>query len=368
MNKILQYILPFEYQQSFSDSSLNERYKEWDRPTRQIQVFAVTFLTAILYLIFTLIDKSWATEQVQLLMMKIHLFIIIPILLTISYLAYKKQFYKYVMIVLAIYPIISMSCHAYIASQLTNQLTFLTEGYLGVLWIFIVSGMPFRYATISAGITAIILLVSAFYFINETDAYVMYVFWILCSFSFGFLGALIFDSSRKAIFLSQQALHRLAITDPLTGLFNRNQLNIVLTQEIERSVRYNQTFGFLLIDIDHFKDINDTYGHDIGDKVLNKTASILSKSLRENDTLVRWGGEEFVIIALEVDQHSLINLSDKLRNAIEAELYLKAIKVTVSIGATLFKQKDTQDLLLSRADKALYIAKENGRNTTTFVE
>lgn len=367
MLKIVQYILPFESQQGFTDKILLDRYLAWDMPLRQIQISVITTLTALLYIIFIFIDKSWASEQVQSLMLKVYLLIIVPMLLIISLLAFNKKYYQLVMLALAAYPIVSLSCHAYIASKLTNYSPFLTEGYLGVLWIFIVSGLTFKYAVVSALTSSIILLVSAFYFISQTDLYVMHVFWVLCSFSFGFLGALIFDRSRKAIFINQQALHRLAITDPLTGLFNRNQLQHVLSQEIERSLRYNRTFGFLLVDIDYFKTVNDNFGHDTGDAVLQKVAQVLSKSVRENDTLIRWGGEEFVVIAIEVDEESLICLSNKLREDIELEQYGVSGQITISVGATLFRKNDSQDSLLARADKALYQAKDNGRNLTIFV-
>jgi len=162
-------------------------------------------------------------------------------------------------------------------------------------------------------------------------------------------------------------LHNLAITDPLTGLFNRNQLNNVLPREIGRGIRYGKTFGLLMIDIDHFKHVNDTFGHDTGDKVLQKTAQVLSKFIRENDTLIRWGGEEFVVIALEVDEQNLLHFCDKLRKKIEDEDFGDTGKITVSVGATLFRENDFPDKLLSRADKALYEAKGKGRNITVYV-
>jgi len=367
MQNLLQYILPFESPHSFPDNTFVERYNEWDKPSRQIQVCAITSLTAILYVIFTLINKPWASEPVQTLMLKAHLLIIVPILLTISFLAYKKRFYNIVMPALAAHSIIAMSCHVYIASKLSNNQPYLAEGYLAVFWIFIASGMTFRYALFSAVFSSIILLVSAFSFIKQTDIYIMYVFWIVCSFSFGFLGALIFDRSRKAIFISQQKLLRMAVTDPLTGVFNRNQLNKILPEEIARGLRYDTSFGLLIIDIDLFKEVNDTFGHDAGDKVLRKTAQLLGKSIRENDTLVRWGGEEFVVIAMEVDEPELIQLSEKLRKIVETEDHGTAGSITVSIGATLHKKNDSQHELLSRADKALYKAKENGRNTTVCI-
>lgn len=367
MQKILQYILPFKLPLKFSNNTLSELYEQWDKPSRQIQISAISCLTALLYIAFTFIDKSsWASEQVQTLMMKLHLLIIVPMMLTISFLAYKKKFYKFVMLALATSPIVAMLCHAYIANKLTNYLPFLAEGYLCVFWIFIVSGMTIRYALISAILSSIVLLVSAFYFMNLAGTYTMHAFWIFCSFSFGLIGALIFDRSRKAIFISHQELHRLAITDPLTGVFNRNQLNNVLPQEIGRGIRYDKTFGLLMIDIDHFKHVNDKYGHDVGDKVLQKTAQILSQFIRENDTLIRWGGEEFVVIVLEVDEQSLIHFCDKLREKIEDEYYGAVGKITVSVGATLFRENDFPDGLISRADKALYEAKEKGRNITVY--
>jgi len=367
MQKILQYILPFELPRKFPNSTFSDLYEQWDKPSRQIQISAISCLTALLYIAFTFIDKSsWASEQAITLMQKFHLLIIVPMMLAISFIAYKKRFYKFVMIALAISPIIANLCHVYIASQLSNYAPFLAEGYLSVFWIFIASGMTFRVALVSAILSSLILIVSAFYFMSQTGIYTMHVFWIMCSFSFGFLGALIFDRSRKAIFISQQELHQLAITDPLTGVFNRNKLYNVLPQEIGRCLRYDKTFGLLMVDIDHFKHVNDTLGHDAGDKVLQRTAQVLSKLIRGNDTLIRWGGEEFIVIVLEVDEKSLIHFCEKLRKKIEDENYGDVANITVSVGATLLRENDVPDSLLSRVDKALYKAKDNGRNNTVY--
>ena len=367
MQKILQYILPFELPRTFSDNAFNKLYKEWDKPSRQVQISVISCLTALLYIAFTFIDtSSWAPEHVQLLMLKSHLLIIAPMMLGISFLAYKRRFYNIVMLLLAISPIIAMLSHAYIASMLNNSPPFLAEGYLCVFWIFIVSGMTFKFALVSATLSSIILLISGYYFMNLAGIYAIHAFWVFCSFSFGCLGALIFDRSRKAVFVAQQELHRLAITDPLTGVFNRNHLDNILSQEVGRCLRYNQVFGLLIIDIDKFKSVNDTFGHAAGDQVLQQTAQVLSQSIRENDTLIRWGGEEFVVIALEVDKPSLICFCEKLRKEIEGEDYATVGKITVSIGATLFRESDSKEALISRADKVLYEAKEKGRNITVY--
>lgn len=367
MQKILRYILPFESPKAVTDKTFQDEYNEWDQPSRQIQISAITFLTAMLYVIFAFLEKSWASDQVQLLMLQLHFFIVIPSLLAISFFAYKQRYYRYVMPALAIFPLVSLTCHVMIARQLTDYAPFVPEGYLGIFWIFIVSGMTFRYALASAAVSTLIILVSASYYIDQRDAYVMYVFWVSCSFSFGFLGALIFDSSRKRIFASQQELQHQATTDPLTGLYNRNQLNSVLKKEMERGTRYQKSFGLLLVDVDFFKNINDTFGHDTGDTVLKDIANSLAQSVRKNDTLIRWGGEEFMVVAIEIDKTNLLNLCENLRKRIESQSYGSAGNITVSIGATLFQDKDSPADLLARADKALYTAKEQGRNNSVYV-
>jgi len=364
MQSLLQNILPFELPKNLPDASSRKLYNQWDIPARQIQISAITFLTALLYIIFGIVEKPWAPEQAQVLMLKLHLFVVAPMLLIISFLAYKKRFYNFVLPTLAITPVIAMSCHAYILTKLGDYTPFLSEGYLSVLWTFVVSGITFRYAIVSASMSLVILITSGFFIINDPGVYTMHVFWVLCSFSFGFLGALIFDRSRKAVFISQMELQHLAITDELTGAFNRNHLNDVLQQEIARSLRYDKSFGVLIIDIDHFKNINDTYGHTAGDKVIQKVSQVLSKYKRSNDTLVRWGGEEFIVIAIEVNEQTLMDLCEKLRTKIENDSYAATEKVTVSIGATLIRKDDTQDSLVLRADKALYEAKGKGRNVS----
>jgi diguanylate cyclase (GGDEF)-like protein len=195
----------------------------------------------------------------------------------------------------------------------------------------------------------------------------MHAFWVTASFSFGLLGAFLYDRSRKSVFKSQQILEHLATTDSLTGLFNRGQLNNVLTREMERACRYQHSFGFMIIDIDYFKRINDEFGHEQGDKVLQKVAKILANAIRENDILIRWGGEEFVVIALELNESALLALSNKLREQVQIEDFDVLGTLTVSIGATLFRHDDTQRTLFSRTDQALYQAKQQGRNTIVCV-
>lgn len=365
-NKLLQYILPFQSQVDAAFEQNRQQYQDWDKHPRLVQVRTICFITVALYIAFTFIDKSaWANEM-EALMLRLHLFINVPILLTIGVLAFYDRLYKVVMVAMALAPLVGVLCHINIASQMPDPSYYLAEAYILVSWIFVVSGMPFRYALISATVSSVLFIVSAYFYMSDRSLYVIYVFWICCSYSLGFFGGLIFDTTRKTIFINMQKLQRLATTDPLTGLFNRNQLNSVMREEIERSVRYPNTFGVLMVDIDHFKKINDTFGHDVGDEVLLKTAHVLSRLTRQNDTLIRWGGEEFIIIALQMDIQNLRDFCEKLRHEIENEHFGNSKKITVSIGATLFKEGDTQETLISRADDSLYKAKEKGRNLTVL--
>ncbi|UJX40320.1 diguanylate cyclase [Desulfovibrio sp. JY] len=162
-------------------------------------------------------------------------------------------------------------------------------------------------------------------------------------------------------------LHILATTDSLTGLSNRRYFIQKVMEEITRAKRYAAPLVFLMVDIDHFKSINDTYGHDVGDAVLRSMGEVLQKTMRETDHIGRLGGEEFGILLIETSRSEASNIAERLRKSLEnscAETHSGQICFTVSIGLAFF-QKDKDDPLedmLRRADNALYQAKNNGRN------
>lgn len=159
----------------------------------------------------------------------------------------------------------------------------------------------------------------------------------------------------------KKKVEELSITDQLTKLFNRHRIEEVFASEIERAFRYQRTFSLVILDIDHFKNINDNYGHDMGDSVLIDIAKIMQRETRKSDLVGRWGGEEFIIIMPETSMKDALEAIEKLR--IEIEHYpFKVGQVTASFGLTDYQDGDTQKTLLKRADEALYQAKENGRN------
>jgi two-component system cell cycle response regulator len=158
----------------------------------------------------------------------------------------------------------------------------------------------------------------------------------------------------------------LAITDPLTELFNRRRCESVLESEFSRAQRYQSPFSCLMMDIDHFKKINDVYGHRTGDTVLKETAQIIKHTIREVDTPARWGGEEFIVLLPQILKENALHVASRLLGAFSTHSFsgLPDQQVTISIGIAGMPDPsiDSGEKLIHAADIALYEAKRKGRN------
>jgi len=157
-------------------------------------------------------------------------------------------------------------------------------------------------------------------------------------------------------------LKRLSGIDKLTQISNRLRLDEILQDEFKRKMRYETDFSVLILDLDHFKRINDDYGHPVGDMVLKEIADILKANMRACDTVGRWGGEEFMVILPETTLKNACTAAEKIRAAVENSHFPVAVHMTCSLGVATCRMEDDQDRLLCRADIALYDAKKNGRN------
>lgn len=166
----------------------------------------------------------------------------------------------------------------------------------------------------------------------------------------------------------EKQLEKLALTDQLTGLYNRHKLDEILEQQQELANRYKTAYAVMILDIDHFKQVNDTFGHHVGDSTLMEFAQIMSDSTRQTDIIGRWGGEEFLIIVPHADKVSLLKMAEKLRENIEKHHFTTVEQITTSIGIAIHNQGDTLSCVLTRADEALYRSKEEGRNRVTFIQ
>ncbi len=179
-------------------------------------------------------------------------------------------------------------------------------------------------------------------------------------------------AAQAAISLENAKLFDLATTDGLTKLFVHRYFHILLDQEIQRSRRYGRTFSLVMIDIDNFKEFNDTYGHQVGDEVLRHVARAIRQNTRAVDISARYGGEEFAVILPETDLEAGLAAAEKLRRSIE-EMEIRhssgSSKLTVSIGLAAFPHHaGDKDGLIRSADGALYGSKRSGKNRVSAGE
>jgi diguanylate cyclase (GGDEF)-like protein/PAS domain S-box-containing protein len=178
------------------------------------------------------------------------------------------------------------------------------------------------------------------------------------------------DNSSKAALLNRiDELQKESLVDPLTGLANRRCIDMKLHSRIDEMQRYGWPCGVLFLDIDNFKIVNDTYGHNVGDRVLMMVARTLSSNLRSHDLLGRYGGEEFVAIITNIKMAKLHSFANRLRLLVEKsslDTEYGTIRVTVSIGATLVRPEDTIEAAITRADLFMYNSKIGGRNRVSI--
>ncbi|MFK8041780.1 diguanylate cyclase [Congregibacter sp.] len=162
--------------------------------------------------------------------------------------------------------------------------------------------------------------------------------------------------------LKNEQLDRLASIDKLTDTYNRRALDKALTTELRRALRYERSLALLIMDIDFFKQVNDTHGHLTGDQVLSTLATQIKANLRHSDILGRWGGEEFLVICPETGVEPARSVAEKVRAAIEGTDFGLPDRITISIGISIIAEGSTAESLVADADRALYLAKNQGRN------
>jgi diguanylate cyclase (GGDEF)-like protein len=172
---------------------------------------------------------------------------------------------------------------------------------------------------------------------------------------------------RIEIIMKQKAeIEKLATTDTLTQLYNRLKFQQLMDENIKESNESGTTFAFVIFDIDKFKSINDTYGHDVGDIVLKELPKVVKTKLREHDIFARWGGEEFVLILPRTGIAGGVGIAEKVRRAVESNIFKHVGRVTISLGVTRFSRGETSEKVIKRADNLLYKAKHSGRNRVEY--
>lgn len=188
---------------------------------------------------------------------------------------------------------------------------------------------------------------------------------LLALFSLTFMVGYYEQSRHEAILALEQKnveLEKLSVTDKLTGIYNRIKLDDVLNYEIANAERYERSYSIIMGDIDHFKAVNDRFGHIAGDAVLVEIGKLMKTACRRIDTVGRWGGEEFLIVCPETNIDGAYELADRIRKIVASNVFPVAARVTMSFGVSEHTRGDDIPSLLRRADAALYAAKNKGRN------
>lgn len=162
-----------------------------------------------------------------------------------------------------------------------------------------------------------------------------------------------------------ETLEQAALTDALTGMQNRRYFDDALKEYIEEFRRIDKPIGLMILDLDHFKEVNDTHGHDVGDEVLRAVASCLRDMTRYHDVVARLGGEEFAVVAPNMDEDMLMKLAERIRKAIASMAVMSGnvrLKITTSVGLAVWDKRESGEEFYRRADRLLYQAKRMGRN------
>ncbi|WP_177332270.1 GGDEF domain-containing protein [Pseudomonas sp. BMS12] len=338
-----------------------EEFAHWYRQAKLPQIRSGAFLTMLLYFVYTAIEQHVAQDHQQLRLL-VHGLLVPAVLLAVGLMSYSEAWRQRMILLLCAAPISAVLANLAFNSGNSDFAYFLPEIYLNLMWTFTVSGLNLRQATLTASISTVALVVVSLGAELQDGLQWLHLGWILASLSFGFVCAFVLEKAHKIMFLHQRQLALSASLDGLTGLWNRTHIDQLFSDEIARAQRYDTRFSVILIDIDHFKQVNDSHGHAVGDSVLRQFAKLLSNSVRVVDQVGRLGGEEFLVILPEADQQQALAVAKTLQRLVR-ECEFKTVRhKTASFGVTEFCVDDSAQSMLDRADRALYLAKANGRD------
>jgi diguanylate cyclase (GGDEF)-like protein len=303
--------------------------------------------------------------QSQLIMFAVMLFFLVALFIAKKL---NNSIVKYVLVTLVQIMYLALTMFFYISTYPLGDRGFVIY-LLGILIVNIVF-IRKPYITVLLYLATIIIITA--YLNRQTGGNVLQVpdyinVWVFTIVAI--IGIILNYFGSKKLFIQSETikknnveLKRLSVTDDLTKVYNKRKLNEELEREIELAKRYGLDLSVILIDIDHFKNVNDTYGHNVGDVVLKEFARLLKELTRNTDIVGRWGGEEFLIICAYSNADITKNLAERLLEAIRTYKFSDVGEITFSAGVAQHKEGCNRTTLVKRSDDAMYRAKENGRN------
>ncbi len=343
------------------DEATRHAFSAWLRAARIPQVRYIALLTAAMYLLYAGIEQTVDADATGLRVFA-HALLVPGMLLAVAAMSLRASLQRWMWALLMIAPVVANAANLYLNAGSPQFLVFAPEIYLSIIWTFTVSGLPLRQASISAGTIVALVIAATIQLPMPTGLVQLHLFWILAAFSFGLLAAFILERALKATFLQQCELAHSAQIDSLTSLWNRAHIEQRFEEERARAERYGQPFSVILMDIDHFKAVNDTWGHSVGDAVLQQFAELLRQHLRKADAAGRIGGEEFFVLLPQTRADQAVAAARDLQARINAFDFETVGPLTASFGVTEYRPGEDRVDTFDRADRALYAAKKNGRD------
>gem|GEM_PF-1521892 len=367
INKFYKNIFTLKYQ----IKEVEADYLESIFDVKKIQMLFIMGLTFIIYILYIAFDFFLLTEQERTFAVPFHVSILILWVYLISSVHYNifRKFTMFILYLMPIYAVIGTMVFAYYYNPV-----YIIEIYVILFWSFVAIGYMFLSSVIISSIMAMSSALIAYYVI-DFEAYMLHVFTMMVAWVLGLSASYMIElfsrnnyENKIEILQMQDELKELSHRDYLTNLYNRRYFNELAQDFIKTAKRDHGQVGVIMLDIDRFKNINDTYGHTMGDKVIQLLASLLNKHTRKNDIVSRFGGEEFAVLLPFTDKDEVAKIAEKLRIIVEnADVELasdKYIKFTISLGVDCVNFENDHDISesLDRVDKALYRAKAKGRN------
>ncbi|PWW02710.1 GGDEF domain-containing protein [Mangrovibacter plantisponsor] len=336
-------------------------FQQWHLRSKVPQIRYMAFLTAMLYFLYASIEYNMALNFSEIRLL-VHGFIVPGTLLVISAMSYYPRLYTWMRLLLTIAPVCAMATNLWLNLGKPDFAFFAPEIYLCIFWTFTVSGLTLKYAISAASVNVLMALLMT---VNRGVNAVfidLHLLWITSAFLFGLLGGMVMEKAQKTLYLQQMDLAWSASRDSLTGLWNRAKMTVLFEQEKAQALDSPAPLSLIMLDIDHFKQVNDTFGHAAGDEVLIQFSRLLRDVTRPQDNVGRMGGEEFVILLPHTRLAEACNLARQLQAKIHACDFGTSGNVTASFGITQFRPAETFSDILERADRALYEAKKQGRD------
>ncbi len=350
-----------------SQSHQTHDFHTWALRTRLPQIRYIALVTTLLYLIYTVVEYT-VIANYNAERFFFHAVLVPSVMATVGILTHFPRHHRAMLLLLILAPIGANTINVYLNLSSRYFVYFAPEFYLSVMWIFAISGLRLKHAFISASSSCVVIIGASVMADLPSTFINLHIMWLFSAFSFGFVCALVLERTHYSLYEKNLELAALASRDPLTQLWNREKMSQLFTLEQQQVAAHKQPMSLIMLDIDHFKAVNDEFGHDAGDKVLSHFATLLRRNVRKQDHVGRFGGEEFFIILPNTNGAQALQVAQQLQQCINQHQFPVVGHKSASIGVTEAQYvHETLSQLMRRADIALYQAKAQGRDNVVYL-